>query len=93
MPAPPRTPPPIRDPIGELESRRLTAERSAKEIQAKGAESGQAVREAYEAAAKSHNAWLESVCRRIEAAKGTDDAVDALAKTASDAVKENGCHP
>ena len=79
------TPPPIKDPIGELESRRQTAERSANEIQAKGAESGQAVREVYEAAAKAHNAWLDGVCQRIEAGKGADDALDALAKTASDA--------
>ena len=56
-----------------------------KEIQAKGAESGQAAREVYGAAAKAHNAWIDGVCQRIEAGKGTDDALDALAKTASDA--------
>ena len=78
-------PPPIKDPVGELESRRLTAEKSAKEIQVKGAESARQAREAYEAAAKTHNAWLDGVCQRIEAGKGTDEALDALAKAASDA--------
>lgn len=80
-----QTAPPIKDPIGELEARRQTAERSAKEIQTKGAESARPAREAYEAAAKAHNAWLDGVCQRIEAGTGTDDALDALAKTASDA--------
>ena len=70
-------PPPIKDPLGELESRRLTAEKSAKEIQTKSAEFARQPREVYEAAAKTHNAWPDAVCQRIEAGKGTDEALDA----------------
>lgn len=78
-------PPPIKDPVGELESRRLTAERSVRDIQAKGAEAARQAREAYEAAARTHNAWLDGLCQRLEAGKGANEALDALGKAASDA--------
>jgi hypothetical protein len=47
--------------------------------------SSRRARDAYEAAAKAHKAWLDGVCQRIEAGRGTDDALDALAGTARDA--------
>ena len=75
----------VKDPVGELEARRVTAERSAKEIQTKGGDAASAARDAYGAAAQAHNAWLSALCERLEAGRGADDALETLAKTATTA--------